>query len=209
MVSVFALLHRHRTAVKAPSVVVQISCCALWHDSYFMSMESEKTCTTCRVLDTFEAASPSIIFTFALHFQKMTGSERSCDAWWTHCWSGVKTIMRHVCKVTDFPPVALNAVIPQKSLWAGLVLGLLSGTLLEKKVPKCTFKGTTACHWGGTLKGTAIVPSTVGTYLYPCHLYLIKTRTVIKINQVFLCQCEFYLFFIYLSIYLLLNNTQS
>ena len=58
-------------------------------------------------------------------------------------------------------------------------------TLSEKKVRKCTFKGTMACHWGGTLKGTGIVPSTVGTYLYPWHLYLIKTRIVPLVTDLY------------------------
>lgn len=39
-----------------------------------------------------------------------------------------------------------------------------------------TFRVTSACHWVGTLKGTAVAP--LDTYLCPCSLYLIEPRLV-------------------------------
>jgi len=35
-----------------------------------------------------------------------------------------------------------------------------------------------ACHWGSTLRRYNFVPLTLGTYLYPCGLYLTETNLV-------------------------------
>jgi len=40
------------------------------------------------------------------------------------------------------------------------VIGACQSALSENKEHNCTFRGTMACHWGCTLKGTDFVPLT-------------------------------------------------
>ncbi len=65
-------------------------------------------------------------------------------------------------------------------------INYIFSTLSEKMCKICTFRGTLACHWGSTLKGTPVVPFHMGTYLYPSQYVPFKGKYVPLLTKLYL-----------------------
>ncbi len=119
---------------------------------------------------------PTIACSSASHILAMRSVIISCRG--GERWSWRATLLQSLAPTLKNPgiiPVCIKKTLIScfRCVWLGLEL---NSTLSEKICKICTFRGTLACHWGSTLKGTPVVPFHMGTYLYPRSMYLSKAN---------------------------------